>query len=901
MVITLAASYLVKDWDKAEAGTDFWQFVAVQFGFRGQKGSRDKIRNLLYNCIECSLKENGRWFIESETGRMFQSTLLVHGMGPRSNWLILCDFLYDFYVGNLGGQLAQNDPLVAHMVGVLAGKLDAFRGSKDFRIENSKIYQFQDAIKKIVCFRPQFAAVMFERMLRRMDALISKSAAPAQSYEERLVDVWWASKASAIDAALRPRGSEVASERTSYRVRYLIRDGIPFVVLPVCRLEQSETRRAEAVFSVAGTEVKRERLRVFGDEFGKSIAGVEIPLSSFREPLRAQRFEIRVRVLCDDEIIYDSKETLFRKALILTTGKEVKPESCAVGDYYLVVPRNAQIDSMNVEIVPVNEDIAYAVYVVTLEKGFFLAVNDWVVLSDEESASSGRPVIQVSKSLAGVRFVDDAVVRTVVSRDERLVIVFQEGVDSSSFEAIINDGIVPWESFDLRISGGNSFYSYPLDRLSGRNVNVLVKNRLLAKNVGVKHLRVLSDLSYRFNRKYYFSRGDYSESSIVYDIDGVRGKAAFSFEDRFVSVVNDDGAYEVAIPRITVKDVSGVLWGADYLEWAGNVSADRFLMVSHPDSCVLWLRVDGKNIPEDADGRFSIGSAVRAAWDGCRKEWFDVMLGILDREGSDPREYRIGRIAARETFTENPILSIQGKALVWNLGGSFVGDAETALSLVIRRAGLDVAEFAISSSSEMVASEVDFEDGVYEFEIVKASDNPFIVSKEVLSRGTFFVGDKEAYRFVGSRIVIDATTFEGDVESEGTKRIELRETFIENVVYRGTELFEGVERAVYSGMMYYIDSNGSKRYYPDSPHSFTQKRGLTEVVRRFVALNPVKIICLSDMVLCLTDSEGDVPYCERRASNVVHSITALDNPEKRPNDPDSIIVPDLFSYRKEAI
>ena len=129
------------------------KYVTLQFGYRDEN---DAVARLLRAALEDSMKRNNRLFIEDSNGREFKSTTVIHALSTKKSWMALFDFLFDFYKSNLDWKVVPGDPIYGLMIKSLQNKLVGETDDEAKITISSRVYSFQEGIRKLILMRPVF-------------------------------------------------------------------------------------------------------------------------------------------------------------------------------------------------------------------------------------------------------------------------------------------------------------------------------------------------------------------------------------------------------------------------------------------------------------------------------------------------------------------------------------------------------------------------------------------------------------------------------------------------------------------------------------------------------------------------------------------------------------------------
>lgn len=247
MQITLALINNAKNW-KSEENPNFWNYITLQFGYRDANGT---VVKLLQTALENAIKKNHRLFIEDANGLAFKSTAVIHALSTRKSWMALFNFLFDFYKNNLDWKIIPGDPSLELMISSLQKKLAGESEEVAELTISSRVYSFQEGIRKLILFRPMFTRNLFEKLIVKIDAMINSEEMPVKTYEERLCEEWFKEKIAAIADTKRTKRKktdaqrEVAVDYSHVRVKYILKnENNVQLVLPDIRLKHEDIQRA---------------------------------------------------------------------------------------------------------------------------------------------------------------------------------------------------------------------------------------------------------------------------------------------------------------------------------------------------------------------------------------------------------------------------------------------------------------------------------------------------------------------------------------------------------------------------------------------------------------------------------------------------------------------------------
>ena len=890
MQITLALIHNAKNWKSEDSG-NFWNYISLQFGYRDASGT---VVRLLQSSLENAMKRNRRLFLEDANGRAFKSTVLIHALSTRKSWMALFDFLFDFYKSNLNWRAIPNDPLISVMVHALRQKLS---GDNEEEIEltiSSKAYLFQEGIRKLILHRPVYTQNLFEGLLQKIDSLVNSQTKHAKTYEEQLCEAWFKEKIIAIASTKRAERQaqitqrDVAIDYSRIRAKFILKNETDVqIVLPDIRLKDEVLTKATLFVSCNGSEIIQRSLSWYGNELGKTLNGVAASISA---DVPGNHFlNIRVRIKCDDALIYDSEESLYRNVLMFYGGAEISANQVKRDRYTLVMPAAAEVKTENMDITEIDtmKNAGMKAFFLEMKDGYVLSVNDRLIAFDSENGTDVK-VITPSES---------ACLPMVTLQDTEALLAYRKSscsiilgdIDYTQQFVLLKNG----ERIDfnaLEPSDNGLAFTLPLDGAYDRmhlQVVDLTNERLMFDRMFL----LISEADCRFDREFYYSASDYDGAVYYVDIDDFHEVVPFGMEEAEVRIPFRDGALHADIPKISVTETSGAWLQESQPAWyIGSIPQNSFLKVTAPAKVNLRFLVGGKDILYNGQGLVTIGNVLHS-FSGT-DSFIDADVVMRAAGQSQNASYSLAKVFFKERFLKCPSFWTEEQKLFWDQGVAFVGNPGRKFTLLLTGADDVSFEFQLGEDTECVALPEDMPIGNYRFEISIQTGGLFKRTKEVVAAGDCIIGDQNLLRFMNRRIVVESIT---DAFKEDTGHILIRTCYIDQIQYRGMEDTSEGYCPVYSGILYTTGNHGERYEFSFDVH--TNKKGITKML-----VNPVRIVYISDTSLCITDPDGDglyyYHYYDRSLESVVFSLTDYEytktNKQKYSNA-------DLYAYRTERV
>jgi hypothetical protein len=888
MQIALAIINNAKNWNNEE-NPNFWNYITLQFGYRN---TSDTIRKLLRDSLENAMKKNHRLFIEDDNGRAFKSTVVIHALSTKKSWMALFDFLFDFYKNNLHWKVIPGDPLVELMVRNLQKKLAGeSEGDAELRI-SSCVYSFQEGIRKLIRFRPVFTRNLFEKLIEKIDALINSKEKPVKSYEELLCEEWFKQKITAIANTKQTERQkndvqrEVAIDYSHIRIKYTLKnENNVQLVLPDIRLNQENVQRARLVVYYNDSIAFQDNLSWYGNELGKTLNGISVALPTYTGGTDAMN--IRVKIICDTEIIFDSENTMVRRMLIFAGGSEVNVAQIHCNNYTIVLPASCLVEVENADITEVDSfgTPGLRAYFLELHDGFVLAVDGKLLAFDSENSTDIR-VIPPSESGTLPRVTTDDAECYLARPSSSCTIILGNNDYKQQFVVMKNGERI--EFSELEDAGNGLAFVCPL---SGEKdfCRLQVINLRTERLVFDRSFMLVEKINCDFNREFYFTASDYEGALFHAELDNYYKETAFAAADNEIRLPFRNGELHVDIPKILIQETTGKwLNGLASAWYVGDIPQNSLLKVSNPAHTSVQILIGSKDIMYDGQGIATIGNVIQsfADVDGLGKT--PVKMRVTGRK--QEQWYTLTYICYRECFLSKPEFWYADGALLWNRGGTFVGKPDRIFTLTLRGENDTSFEYTLNENTECINLSEDMPVGNYRYEVSILVNSLFKQTKEVLAEGDCIIGDQNLLRFHGRRIEIDSITEEGNVEAG---HIAIKPCYIDQIEFVGIEDTSDGMCPVYKGVLYTKGYRGERYEFSFKTH--VSKKGITKTM-----VNPVRIIYLGDTTLCITDAEGDglYYYGYYDGDGKVYAMTDREYTEKNKNN---YSCADLYLYRTERI
>lgn len=890
MQIALALINHAKNW-KNEDNSNFWNYISLRFGYRDASGA---VVRLLQSSLESAMKRNQRLFLEGGNGREFKATVVVHALSTRKSWMALFDFLFDFYKNNLNWRVIPGDPLIRVMIHALGQKLSGDNDEDSELTISSRVYSFQEGIRKLVLYRPVYTRELFERLIGKIDSLVNSEIRPVKTYEEQLCEEWFKEKITAIANTKKTERQsqtvqrDVAIDYSRIRVKYILKNETDVqLVFPDIRLKNEEVRRATLLVSCDGTPVIQKNLSWYGNELGKTLNGVSVSIPFV--PHESEGINVQVQIVCDEETIFDSEETMNRSVLLFYGANEITQSQIKRDRYTLIVPAKARVETENADVIDIdalNNDGLKA-YFVELKDGYVITVNGRLLAFDSENGTEIRVLApKESASLPSVTLRDTEAY--LAYRTSFCTIILGNGDYLQQFVLLKNGEKIEFST--LRQSDNGLAFTLPFDEEKDSvrlQVICLSDERLLFDRSFV----LIDEADCCFNREFYFSEGDFKDAVYYVDIDDFREVVPFSKDDTEIRIPFREGELHTTIPKVEVEETSGAWMQEAQSAWfIGTIPQTSFIKVNAPTKVEISFLVGGEDIRYDGQGLVTIGNALQS-FSGT-ESFTDANIVMNVSSPTQKASYTLARVFFKERFLKRPEFWFEDNKLFWDHGGAFIGNAGRQFSLTLTSPADADYEFKLDEDTDFLSIPDEMPIGNYRYQISIQTGSLFKKVKETIAAGDCIIGDKNLLRFINRRIVVESIT---DEFNEEAGHIQIRTCYIDQIKFCGVEDTSEGLCPVYSGILYTTGYHGERYEFSFDAH--TNKKGITKMM-----VNPVRMVYISDSSLCITDADGDglyyYNYYDRNTESIIYALTDHEYTKANENKYSNA---DLYLYRTERM
>ena len=761
--------------------------------------------------------------------------MLVHSFAPLNAWDSVFELLYDFLRNNLRWNYIKEDPIIEKMIVALNAKMNGNSSDDEDLFISSKEYHIRLGAKRLLQNRPEYTVILFDSIISRINDLIQNAAKEPRSYLDKLVDVWFANKISRLldgeKAQITKRVSRTGDTALSYskiRTTVVLSSSGISIAVPTIRLENTGHKYAEIKLYEEGRLISKEILEIYGNELGETVSGCSIPITISG----LNSCNLKVEIICDGDVIYDSGKSLHKRFWIFKNGKEASISGLKPGRYEIYAP---YVDSISFEEVDVFEK-GNNYLDICLNDDYAIYYNDRLVAMD--TSNIREVTISEPEFVEGCHYVtEEDECKIALVQDSFSIYLDRERQENSiriycgSEEIELTDY---WKDGDV--------CEIPLSSLSSVNNVLSISIVSLEKNAVIyeKHFLVLSNLSISFNKDCYVMQDDYDEAFVDIRINEEIQRHNIQIGEKVIAIEYEDGSIKVDVPAMTYhwNNIDNIYLGENV--WIDDIKQGAELEINCSSELDFEVEIGDERFLDSKIDLFAIAEQERSK----ASYNYPVTVSVQNHR------YTLGQIIFSEMFIRMPVFTSDEQFIYWDGGISFIGNRNKRIRLDLYDEENQAYSLDLKFDDNKIELPEDFVDGEYTYSIVLESEDEELI----LAQETQFFGNPNKYRFENKVIEIFEVT--EDVE-EGTKPQEIKPVYIENIKFieRNFVASEDGIFDIYEGQMFFVRPDGSKKYY--SRKYYTNKQtGFS-----FYKINPVKIIYINEKLLRIVNEDDEGLYC----------------------------------------
>jgi hypothetical protein len=869
MLLSVTLINIAKRWTSDDEEL-FWNFAGRQLGF--DKDARESLYATMCNAVFETMKSHHRFFLQDRktNKREFYSTIMAHALATRDSTYALFDFLFDFYWENLRGRVIKGDSAVGVMASELRKRFDENDEPRNVLLKG-KYSGIHAGLAAIIVKRPNFFRKLAEEILMKIDRLAAGSRLENATYLDELLNSWSGQRSSLDIARAAPRRGPKLPLAVAYdeiRPRYEVADSNSVnLVIPSARLDAEPPGMDAAAEITCGESRYVEALRVYGDEFARTIDEKRIAVSDLSRFASSRDLMIKVMITAGGKPIYSSGTSLYRDIIVFRGEDEIPLQSVGKGLYSIFSSSDRYLsfdESADDRVVPAH---AGQMRAVKFEEKCGVAVDGRLV-----HAGSGKDSLDVVISAEPCReatFLRRGSEYAIYTERFSVTVRLPERQDLGRYAFKLGGSEIPFRKCVVRHFDGMAECAIEAtpDVSRGGIFDAAVTD---GGQGGKEVLRIccclIEGLGVSFDRPYYFE--DAHGGTVGIDTDSRRIEWPLGSGESVI-VPFEDGDLKIKVPLVFWRTVPS-LWDAGkenrVMQWHASIPPETKLEVMCPDEVACKLKMGDNTIEcaarENGLVVFNLGESLRSAEFGRDEEIVQAELLLESADDNSSRE--LFPICLKETFEDIPKFEMRDGVLSLKNHWAFVGPSDGRLEYSFK--GRVGESYVVRAGDSVISPRCGLPHGNYQYRVLTLSGDETAPEKKVIMSGSCILGDVDIFHFDNKLLEIRRVR-------AGFKEFFIQPVYVESLEFVETraQYDDGVYYPVYGGVCYSINRDDQKVYFGDD-------------------FNPVQIVIINGRDICLYKKNGGKPcliYDSR------HKIVA-----ETPDPKSGMVhyIPDFYEY-----
>ncbi|MCL1878951.1 MAG: hypothetical protein FWF80_08830 [Defluviitaleaceae bacterium] len=851
-IVVLATALVLRNWNDDSGGDEnFWEYICNQFALPYTESSfaNSPEYKIFRESIKYCLSKHKR--LEARDGKRYYTSLLIHSLAPKVKFHDLFEQIFSFYAKNLHYHYLRDDPAFSAFAYAMKHH---FQTSKT---RNDDVYiksvQSSIAIKQYFLRCPEFMSMLVERIVRQMDSLVATGTLGKHEndYIDDLLVGWHEKRSREERTSDRKKRTEASSERIvtefgNIRISYIYEAEKALLVIPAIRLGEESTEKPQVTIfrHKDDTNPYTADLRYYGNYICITSSKTEIPIDLLDHGIDVRRFDLRVLLTYDGDVVFDSGIKLFREAITFCDrGTEIlkRPEneyvniftkrSCVVGG--LETAPDCSIKSYG----------SYSIYRILIDKNTKVTVND-EPLYPVEQIISGMTLRLLPSPVNYCKYIESQHEYYIFSRQPMLEISSDKPNFEKQYQLVIDADTYSFADYYV---ASNNCYQLHLPKEKGLHDFRIVDNTT-RQSVCELSYTVYENFTLDFDGFYFTENYDYNGTLSICS-ESENDEFPYTPADQNIMLVSyADGDLAIDIPILRCRldgkelseDVGQILWYTD-------IPTHALLDIEVPRGYSANIIVGSASFVESS---IEIGNIIRAN----HNSKIEAVGVILRNEDAQPIEIKLFDIAF-EPFFQRPPLCVENGVLRWSVEDNFIGDASTEFEVHIQHRSNDCGKYKLGCNDESLDFQDAPPDGVYYYAI-HAKQPGFFSKYEHLVSDRFVIGDFDNFRFDGCAVIITEAITENDCLP-----LNHFSGIIKGLRYIGEQYLNGETQhyPCYEGKLFY-KYNGKLRIYATADYERDGKY--------HEQINPVKMWVVNEFTISLRTPADDGLYVHKGWSSI---------------------------------
>lgn len=795
-LIFVAMVNAVKTW-KSNDDT-FWDCIYKKLiGYGSQK-----MYSYLISVID-RLGRYGKIMYLSGCTKRYYATILAHAFAPINSTESFLGLCWNLYSEDMNFTYTKNDDifaLVAEELKRIFSNEKTLEG--DLKL-GSGVYALSAGIKRMAIDSHEEMVKYIENTIALLDRVFGGEILDNDLYYNSIVRDWWTEKEKSFGVA-RPKRKAYERAITDYstiRPKYSYNGKQAVLTIPSIRLKNNIYDMPLLNVYRNDELVDQREMYTFGS--GPTMATKELNLYADNLVFEDDVIDCTLEIVHCDEVIYNSKTSLFREYILFRDHREILQEECLPGNYILFAPRleNFSAYPESIKKVPSEPNI----YIIHSQEGELLQNQKRTVFFVFERQKRNIRIVADRKNNA--KFIHDGEEFVVIDGD--LKVVVRSDVDITRYG-------VRYESSDFRLKDftcveNEEYRTYIITELlnvcESQKINIFsyADNKIEASYNVVK----FNSINITYDKQLYFDKENLG--TVRFHTEKYDKSVSFDINQGDIIIPFDDGDIVLSPPVLRWKigdcDFS-MQYGEDL--WYKNYSNSTELVIDLPTEMGYHV-FQNNNIALSESTSFNSFRLGEMVWSMLQDSKTELVVFVkIENVGNIP----ILTICMKEKLKFCPFV-ISGKEMLWDASKTFVGETTHKFRISFYENNMVKYSFEIDetideSYQRQYFSLAELEIGIYNVTVDLMKRVAFTEKPVRLFEQQVVFGDINKIRFKGKCLRFEKVMLTGKATYE-----EIKPFYVDHLWYIGE--VDGCH--YYTGSAYIINRDGRKTYLNSMPNS----------------------------------------------------------------------------------
>lgn len=746
------------DTDENDEETAFWPFVIKTLS-QGKESENSNFYRRITNLLNNLMSEE-KWFFVAPVRSKYYGTLMMHALAPQDSMYSFFDLCFNVYKNDLDYGYSSDDKYICDIVAAEVSRVlnrDTYKEEKKVSI-GSSAYSIKIGLKSFIS-HPKLQndfKNFIDGTLLKIDKLYYSHDFSTSNRVNTLIHEWWMKKVTSEEIPSRQNLRRETVSKQNISLTYRIVQNRACLCIPSIRLDDAQDKIIVSI--KVGHICQEEILNTWRGEFTIKSKATDYDLDKLLAKSSETQIDIRVCITVNDELVYDSRESLNREFILFESDKEIQKPFNKPSNYIVYCK---DIDSLT-ELPEEIHEISNNVFNIYPNPGERIGgKNQRYYFSDVDQIEKSKDHIALLGFLNDVKWIDS---------------------NGTSFSIVTNDFFLTipekynLNGLEIRCNSNRKILSQLIYKSLPNGVRVfnLIEQEIVPPEIPISlqifsndQSRIQSDaniifiprFNIEFDKKYYF--GD-ENKTVLFSSESSSETLTWNHQNKEIQLPIYGGHLSIIVPflkwRIGHKDwqvgpLKGRKWYKDIINDGDKLEV---CLPQQQLDYTLLVKTDGSSIQEKIENNrdYPIGRLIYS-WKN--EDKISIFLIADDKKCNKRKRYDLLTVSKNPHFSSNPIVYDGGK-LYWNVENTYVGEKKHDFFAIIKQNNKNQYRLTLSDKNREL-NEIRIVEGFYTVIIKLKESNVFCSATkyvEIFRESNFKIGNPNKNRFSGKQLQINS-------------------------------------------------------------------------------------------------------------------------------------------------